>query len=115
MGEKRPLLLFRLTLIVIILVTSTGSLEESLTLAIIASTSIFLQGVNLTLPYISYVILLCRSSKTALLWEGDEPGQNRAISYAEMLRKVCKIANSLLSRGVRKGDVVTIYMPMIPE
>mmetsp|Transcript_281 Transcript_281/g.412 ORF Transcript_281/g.412 Transcript_281/m.412 type:complete len:675 (+) Transcript_281:3-2027(+) len=56
-----------------------------------------------------------RASKVALLWEGDEPGQNRSITYSELLKSVCKIANSFTSRGVRKGDVVTIYMPMIPE
>ena len=51
----------------------------------------------------------------ALVWEGDEPTDVRKITYNEVLRKVCQISNALTSTGVRKGDVVTIYMPMIPE
>eukprot|EP00392_Amoebophrya_sp_AT5.2_P004441 g4449.t1 len=53
--------------------------------------------------------------KTAILWEGDEPGDVRKISYQELLETTCRIANLLKTRGVRKGDRVTIYMPMIPE
>ena len=56
-----------------------------------------------------------RGDQTALLWEGDEPGLNRAITYSELQRGVCRIANVMKTRGVKKGDVVTIYMPMIPE
>ncbi|MFD1218342.1 acetate--CoA ligase [Microbulbifer celer] len=52
---------------------------------------------------------------TAILWVGDEPGTSRAISYRELHREVCRFANGLKSLGVQKGDVVTIYMPMIPE
>ncbi|WP_323845204.1 acetate--CoA ligase [Microbulbifer magnicolonia] len=52
---------------------------------------------------------------TAILWVGDEPGVSREISYRELHRDVCRFANGLKSIGVRKGDVVTIYMPMIPE
>ncbi|MCW8127289.1 acetate--CoA ligase [Microbulbifer halophilus] len=52
---------------------------------------------------------------TAILWVGDEPGVSREISYRELHRDVCRFANGLKSLGVRKGDVVTIYMPMIPE
>lgn len=59
------------------------------------------------------------SSKTAndvaIVWEGDEPDDIRKITYAELLRKVSQIANALKAEGVKKGDVVTIYMPMIPE
>jgi len=51
----------------------------------------------------------------ALIWEGDEPEDIRKLSYSEVLRKVCQIGNTLLGEGVRKGDIVTIYMPMIPE
>jgi acetyl-CoA synthetase len=49
------------------------------------------------------------------LWEGDEAGKTRAITYKELLREVCRIANVLKSFGIRKGDTVAIYMPMIPE
>jgi len=52
---------------------------------------------------------------TALVWEGDEPGDSKKISYTELLAGVCRIANAFLSAGVRRGDVVTLYMPMIPE
>ena len=51
----------------------------------------------------------------ALIWEGDEPDDIRRLTYSELLRKTCQIANALKSQGVQKGDVVTIYMPMIPE
>ena len=53
--------------------------------------------------------------KLALVWEGDEPDDIRRLTYGEVLAKVSKIANALKARGVQKGDVVTIYMPMIPE
>jgi len=56
-----------------------------------------------------------RSNDLALIWEGDEPNDIRKLTYEEVLRKVCQISNALLRIGVRKGDVVTIYMPMIPE
>lgn len=53
--------------------------------------------------------------KTAILWEGDEPGDQRRLSYAELHREVCKAANALLELGVHKGDRVIIYMGMVPE
>uniref|UniRef100_A0A7S4K1G5 Acetyl-coenzyme A synthetase n=1 Tax=Odontella aurita TaxID=265563 RepID=A0A7S4K1G5_9STRA len=56
-----------------------------------------------------------RSKEVAILWEGDEPNDVRKITFEECLRKVCKIANALKASGVQKGDVVTLYMPMIPE
>jgi acetyl-CoA synthetase len=56
-----------------------------------------------------------RAQQTALLWEGDEPDQHKAISYSELKSEVCRLANALKARGVRKGDRVTIYMPMVPE
>lgn len=51
----------------------------------------------------------------AMIWEGDEPTETKSFTYNELLQKVSKIANALKSQGVKKGDKVTIYMPMIPE
>ncbi|MFP3944353.1 MAG: acetate--CoA ligase [Alphaproteobacteria bacterium] len=56
-----------------------------------------------------------REDQTAIIWEGDEPDDDKHITYAELYAQVCRFANVLLSRGVKKGDRVTIYMPMIPE
>jgi acetyl-CoA synthetase len=56
-----------------------------------------------------------RADQTAILWEGDSPTEQRHVSYAELHENVCRLANVLKARGVRKGDRVTIYMPMIPE
>ena len=53
--------------------------------------------------------------KLAMVWEGDEPGDIRRLTYGDMVDKVSQIANALKAKGVKKGDVVTIYMPMIPE
>jgi acetyl-CoA synthetase len=59
--------------------------------------------------------LATRADQTAIIFEGDNPGVQRHISYAELHENVCRLANVLKSRGVKKGDRVTIYMPMIPE
>lgn len=59
--------------------------------------------------------LPARAEQTALLREGDEAGDSSAITYAELKDAVCRLANALKSRGVKKGDRVTIYMPMVPE
>lgn len=56
-----------------------------------------------------------RGQQTAIIWEGDEPDQQSHISYQDLYEQVCKFANILKRRGVKKGDRVTIYMPMIPE
>jgi acetyl-CoA synthetase len=56
-----------------------------------------------------------RGNQTAIIWEGDDPKHSRHISYSELHREVCKFANVLKAQGVKKGDRVTIYMPMIPE
>ncbi|MCC1497894.1 AMP-binding protein, partial [Alcanivorax sp. 1008] len=56
-----------------------------------------------------------RADQTAIIWEGDEPDQSKNISYRELHEQVCKLANVLRARGVKKGDRVCIYMPMIPE
>ena len=53
--------------------------------------------------------------RTAIIWAGDEPGTYRHITYRELKHEVCRLANVLLAHGVRKGDRVCIYMPMIPE
>lgn len=53
--------------------------------------------------------------KVAILWEGDEPGNVRRITYRELLRDVCKFANAMKRAGVKKGDSVCLYMPMVPE
>ena len=56
-----------------------------------------------------------RADQFAIIWDGDEPGQTKNITYAELKREVCRIANVMKSKGVKMGDVVTVYMPMIPE
>ena len=55
------------------------------------------------------------SNKTAIIWEGDSPEDNEKISFEELHENVCKFANLLKSRKIKKGDRVCIYMPMIPE
>jgi acetyl-CoA synthetase len=56
-----------------------------------------------------------RADKVAILWEGDDPKDSKAITYRQLHEEVCRFANVLKAHGVRKGDPVTIYMPMIPE
>ena len=56
-----------------------------------------------------------RGDQTAIIWEGDDPADSRHISYAELYEEVCKFANVLKAEGAKKGDRITIYMPMIPE
>ena len=56
-----------------------------------------------------------RGDKTALLWEGDEPGDNRRVTYSELHEQVCRMANALRGRGIGKGERVAIYMGMVPE
>ena len=53
--------------------------------------------------------------KTAIFWEGDEPSDTQTISYQELHYEVCKLANGLKKLGVKKGDCVAIYMPMVPQ
>ena len=55
-----------------------------------------------------------RGDHTALIFEADEPGQGRSISYRELHAETCRMANLLRQRGIRRGDRVMIYMPMIP-
>ena len=56
-----------------------------------------------------------RGDRAAILWEGDEPGTDRTVTYKELHEQTCRLANALKNQGIKKGDVVTIYMPMIPE
>ncbi len=56
-----------------------------------------------------------RADQTAIIWEGDDPNTSTHISYRELHEQVCRLANVLKDRGVRKGDRVCIYMPMIPH
>jgi acetyl-CoA synthetase len=59
--------------------------------------------------------LATRGEQTAIIWEGDDPGDSKHITYRQLHESVCRFANVLKARGVEKGDRVTIYMPMIPE
>jgi acetyl-CoA synthetase len=56
-----------------------------------------------------------RGDQTAIIWEGDNPEEDRRISYRELHADVCRLANVMKARGVQKGDRVCIYLPMIPE
>ena len=56
-----------------------------------------------------------RGNQTAIIWEGDDPKDSKRISYRQLHDEVCRFANVLKARGVKKGDRVTIYLPMIPE
>ena len=59
--------------------------------------------------------LATRGDQTAIIWESDDPGIDKKITYRELHAEVCRLGNVLKSRGVKKGDRVCIYMPMIPE
>ena len=56
-----------------------------------------------------------RGDQTAIIWEGDDPKDDKTITYKQLHAEVCKFANVLKAHGVKKGDRVTIYLPMIPE
>jgi acetyl-CoA synthetase len=56
-----------------------------------------------------------RGDQVAIIWEGDDPKNDKKITYKELHAEVCRFANVLKARGVKKGDRVTIYLPMIPE
>ena len=56
-----------------------------------------------------------RGEQVAIIWEGDDPAQQRKITYRELHDEVCRMANALKSLGARRGDRITIYLPMIPE
>src|ERR1700744_5998748 len=56
-----------------------------------------------------------RGDQTAIIWEGDNPSESKHITYRQLHDEVCRMANILRNRNVKKGDRVTIYLPMIPE
>ena len=59
--------------------------------------------------------LATRSDQTAIIWEGDDPGDSKTLTYRELYEEVCRFSNVLKANGAKKGDRVTIYLPMIPE
>ncbi|MBF8949049.1 acetate--CoA ligase [Vibrio cholerae] len=59
--------------------------------------------------------LATRGDQVAIIWEGDDPTQDKTLTYKQLHQEVCRFANALKEQGVRKGDVVCIYMPMVPE
>ncbi|MDK1706438.1 acetate--CoA ligase [Serratia rubidaea] len=59
--------------------------------------------------------LATRGDQTAIIWEGDDPDQSKHVTYKQLHHDVCQFANVLKGLGVKKGDVVAIYMPMVPE
>jgi acetyl-CoA synthetase len=59
--------------------------------------------------------LATRGDQTAIIWEGDNPAESKKLTYRELYEEVCKFANVLKANGAKKGDRVTIYLPMIPE
>ncbi|ETS31748.1 acetate--CoA ligase [Photorhabdus temperata] len=56
-----------------------------------------------------------RGDQTAIIWEGDDPTESKTVTYRELHHDVCQFANALKNMGIKKGDVVAIYMPMVPE
>lgn len=56
-----------------------------------------------------------RGDKVAIIWEGDNPAEDRKLTYRELHSEVCKFANVLKAQGVKRGDMVCLYMPMVPE
>ena len=56
-----------------------------------------------------------RGKQVAIIWEGDDPGQTRSVTYRELHEQVCRLANVLRQRGIKPGDRVTIYLPMVVE
>ncbi len=59
--------------------------------------------------------LATRSDQTAIIWEGDDPGDSKTLTYRELYEEVCRFSNVLKANGAKKGDRITIYLPMIPE
>ena len=59
--------------------------------------------------------LAARGNQIAIIWEGDDPNETKKITYRQLYEEVCKFSNALKANGAKKGDRITIYMPMIPE
>ncbi len=59
--------------------------------------------------------LATRGDQVAIIWEGDDPSMSAKVTYRELHEKVCRLANALTTQGVKKGDVVTVYLPMVVE
>jgi len=59
--------------------------------------------------------LATRGDQAAIIWEGDDPNDSKTITYKELHEEVCRFSNAMKAEGIKKGDRVTIYMPMIPE
>ena len=59
--------------------------------------------------------LATRGDQTAIIWEGDNPNDSKHVTYRELHEQVCRLANAMKALGVKRGDRVTIYMPMVPE
>ena len=59
--------------------------------------------------------LSSRGDQTAIIWEGDDPNDSKTMTYRELHEEVCRFANALKAQGAKKGDRITIYLPMIPE
>ena len=56
-----------------------------------------------------------RGDQVAIIWEGDDPKDDAKVTYKELHENVCRLANAMKARGIKKGDVVTIYMPMVSK
>lgn len=67
------------------------------------------------MPLTASIATAERGDQTAIIWEGDDASQSKHITYRELHHDVCRFANVLLDLGIKKGDVVAIYMPMVPE
>ena len=59
--------------------------------------------------------LATRGDQAAIIWEGDDPTQDTTLTYNQLHQQVCQFSNALKNQGVRKGDVVCLYMPMVAE
>ncbi|MBP7653402.1 acetate--CoA ligase [Candidatus Dependentiae bacterium] len=76
----------------------------------------FINGrINITDNCLDRFLSTSVKDKTAILWEGDNPGETKKITYFQLHNEVCRFSNVLKKHGVKKGDRVTIYLPMIPE
>ena len=56
-----------------------------------------------------------RGDQVAIIWESDDPEVSQKVTYRELHEQVCRLANALTAQGVKKGDVVTVYLPMVVE